>query len=438
MGSGVIATPRFGASDSGVSKVDARDRETLRQRYRRVRAETERLAEPLSEEDQVVQSMADASPTKWHRAHVTWFFETLVLAEHVPGHEAFDPQYRYLFNSYYESVGSHPPRPERGLLTRPSAADIVAYRRHVDAAMEAFIATASCASWNAAVPRILLGLHHEQQHQELILMDILHVFSCNPVLPAYRKYRAAAAHAAPQLSWREFGGKIFEIGHAGADFSYDNERPRHKVYVGAFRLASRLVTNAEWKAFISDGGYARPELWLSDGWATVRREGWRAPLYWLESNGEWRGMSLSGLQPIEDTAPVCHISLYEADAYARWAGKRLPTEAEWEVAARRLPVEGNFLDSGLLRPAPAPGATGLEQMFGDVWEWTQSAYAAYPGFKTEAGTLGEYNGKFMSNQYVLRGGACITPASHLRATYRNFFYPHMRWQFAGLRLAEDT
>jgi len=404
-----------------------------------VRGETERLAAPLSDEDQVIQSMPDASPTKWHRAHVTWFFETLVLLPHKAGYQPFHEQFVYLFNSYYESVGERHPRPERGMLSRPPAAEIAAYRAHVDDAMAAFTAEADDEAWHNAGPLVVLGLHHEQQHQELILMDILHAFSRNAVFPAYQSYRAAPARKAPALKWFDHDGGVCEIGHAGVEFAFDNEGPRHKVFVEPFRLASRPITNGEWKDFIDDGGYRQPMLWLSDGWAMAQQQGWQAPLYWRQVDGDWMAMSLSGLQQLNDQAPVCHISYYEADAFARWAGKRLPTEAEWEVMAAPLPVAGNFVGQGLLRPAPAPGSDidAPEQMFGDVWEWTQSPYGPYPGFKPVTGAVGEYNGKFMANQMVLRGGACVTPDGHARATYRNFFYPHMRWQFGGARLADD-
>jgi ergothioneine biosynthesis protein EgtB len=416
-----------------------RDRDALLACFRDVRAQTDRLTAPLSAEDQVVQSMPDASPAKWHRAHVTWFFETFVLDGHDSGHAAFHPHYTYLFNSYYNAVGDRHPRPRRGLLTRPPAADITAYRAHVDSAMERFIATAPASVWPVAAPLIVLGLHHEQQHQELILMDILHLFAQNSIDPAYQTYRAAPARRAPPLEWIDHAGGVREVGHAGDTFAFDNEGPRHAVLLQPYRLASRPVTNAEWLDFIAADGYRRPEFWLSDGWATVEAEGWQAPLYWDERDGEWTAMSLSGRQTLNLQAPVCHVSYYEADAYARWAGRRLPTEAEWECAAADLPVAGNFAGSGLLRTAPAEGrGDGVpEQMFGDVWEWTQSAYAAYPGFRAASGAVGEYNGKFMSNQMVLRGGACVTPDGHARATYRNFFYPHMRWQFGGVRLADD-
>ncbi len=416
-----------------------RDRDLVRGHYDRVRAETERLAAPLSPEDQVVQSMPDASPAKWHRAHVTWFFETMVLKPFLDGYETPDPHYVFLFNSYYDAVGARHPRPQRGLLTRPTAEQVRAYREHVDAEMHRLFDEADTAAWDAAAPLIALGLHHEQQHQELLLMDILHAFAQNSVAPAYQAYRAAPAREAPPLEWFAHDGGMVEIGHEGPEFAFDNEGPRHRVHLEPFRLASRLVTNAEWKEFMADDGYRRPELWLSDGWATVDAEGWEAPLYWQACDGEWQSMSLAGLQTVNDQAPVCHVSLYEADAYARWAGKRLPREAEWEVFAAGLPVAGNFAGSGLLRPAPAAGEVSdrPEQMFGDVWEWTQSPYGPYPGFRPVSGAMGEYNGKFMANQFVLRGGACVTTEGHTRATYRNFFYPAMRWMFAGVRLADD-
>ncbi len=426
-------------SDPAILDAHPRDRDQILEHFNWVRGETERLAAPLSPEDQVVQSMPDASPTKWHRAHMTWFFETMILSSFAAGYEPIDPHFTFLFNSYYDAVGARHPRPERGLLTRPSADEIAAYRAHVDAGMRAFIVDADADTWTQAAPLIVLGLHHEQQHQELILMDILHAFSFNSVAPAYQAYRAATARKAPDLRWFDHDGGLVEIGHAGPTFAFDNEGPRHKVHLQPFRLASRLVTNAEWKEFMADGGYARPEHWLSDGWAAVGEYGWTAPLYWQEVDGVWMEMSLSGLQQLNDQAPVCHVSLYEADAYARWAGKRLPREEEWETFAADQPVEGNFLGTGLLRTAPASGddKDRPEQMFGDVWEWTQSAYSPYPGFKPVTGAVGEYNGKFMANQFVLRGGACVTPEGHTRATYRNFFYPAMRWMFSGVRLADD-
>lgn len=420
--------------------------EDLSAAYRETRAATQALAASLSPEDQVVQSMPDASPAKWHLAHTTWFFETFLLGPHLPGYRPYDERWGFLFNSYYEAVGARHPRPRRGLLTRPSAEEVVRYRARVDEAM-----TALLGGGNGARPEVAdlvrLGIHHEQQHQELLLTDILHAFSCNPLRPAYRAAAAPAADAAPDaLDWDVCEGGLHEIGHAGAGFAFDNEGPRHQVFLRPFRLATRLVTNAEWRAFIADDGYRRAELWLSDGWATAQAEGWRAPLYWEDGDDGQRSMTLAGVQPLDPAAPVCHVSFYEADAFARWAGKRLPTEAEWETAAAGLPIAGNFRGTGELRPLPAQpapahevqGDGALRQMFGDVWEWTGSAYSAYPGFRPAAGAVGEYNGKFMCNQMVLRGGSCVTPDGHVRPSYRNFFYPHQRWQFAGVRLAEDA
>lgn len=410
--------------------------ERLLTRYRHVRRQTVELGAGLTAEDQCVQSMPDASPTKWHCAHTTWFFETFILRPNVSRYEVFHPKFEFLFNSYYEQVGPQYARPRRGLLTRPSLAEVLDYRRHVDRAMEAL--AEDTATWDGLADLIDLGLHHEEQHQELILTDLLHMLSCNPLKPAYRPYHPASARDGAALQWLDFEGGIYEIGHTGEDFAYDHEGPRHEVLLRPFRLASRLVTNREWREFMADDGYRRPELWLSDGWALINEEGWRAPLYWEEREDGWRAMTLAGLQPVEDDAPVCHVSFFEADAFASWAGRRLPTEAEWEVAAQSVSVEGNTRGTGLLRPAPASGVSGLQQVFGDVWEYTQSAFRPYPGFKAAAGAIGEYNGKFMSNQMVLRGASCVTPDGHSRVTYRNFFYPHQRWQFMGLRLAEDA
>jgi len=412
--------------------------DTAAARFALVRSASLALAEGLSDADQTVQSMPDASPTKWHLAHTTWFFETFVLAPHQPGYAAFDPRFAYLFNSYYEQAGPRHPRPQRGMLTRPSAAEVVTYRRHVDAAMADFLATPA-ADEPGPAGLVELGLHHEQQHQELLLTDILHLLAQSPLRPAYRPAPEAAAAERHPLAWHAYEGGIREIGDAGDGFAYDCERPRHQVLVQPFRLASRAVTNREWCAFIEDGGYRTATLWLSDGWATVQREGWQAPLYWEERPSGWWSMTLHGMRPIEPDAPVCHVSYFEADAFARWAGKRLPTEAEWEVAATPLAVSGNTLGSDALRPLPATaaGSDGPVQMFGDVWEWTSSAFGAYPGFRAAPGAVGEYNGKFMCGQFILRGGSCATPEGHLRHSYRNFFYPHQRWQFAGLRLAED-
>ena len=414
-------------------------REGLAARYDRVRRRSQALASPLSAEDQTIQSMADASPTKWHLAHTTWFFETMILSAFEAGYTSFDPAYRYLFNSYYESLGARHPRPQRGLLTRPSCDEITRYRAHVDALMPAFIAGCDGETWARAAGLIELGCHHEEQHQELVLMDILHAFSCNPTSPAYHAPTPHAVKAAHSLQWTAFPGGDYEIGHDGDGFAFDNESPRHTIKLHPYRIANRLITNGEWLSFMSDNGYRRPELWLSDGWATVVENAWTAPQYWrCGDNGAWQVFTLNGLSPLDPAAPVCHVSFYEAEAYARWAGKRLPTEAEWEVSSKIAPKQGNFLESGTLSAQPANSVDGLTQMFGDVWEWTQSPYSPYPGFRPAAGAVGEYNGKFMINQMVMRGGCYATPTDHIRPTYRNFFYPHMRWQFGGVRLAEDV
>ena len=408
----------------------------LETRYRQIRRTTEQLCEPLSPEDCQAQSMDDASPAKWHLAHTSWFFETFVLEGRLPGYRVFHPEFRVLFNSYYHSVGSQHARPQRGLLTRPVLEEVLAYRRHVD---HHVLASLEAPSLLTAVPVdvIELGLHHEQQHQELLLTDVKHLFSCNPLRPAYRRDIAPAAGVATPLAWCAYDEGLRSIGHAGAGFAFDNEGPRHRVYVPPFVLGSRLITNAEFLAFMQDGGYQRPELWLSDGWSAVAQLGWRAPQYWEQRDGMWHVMTLAGLREVGEHEPVCHVSYYEADAFARWAGARLPTEAEWEVAAAAVPIEGNFVERGLLTPAPAPPGARA-QLFGDVWEWTRSAYAPFPGYQPPAGALGEYNGKFMCNQLVLRGGSCATPRSHMRATYRNFFPPQARWQFSGIRLARDA
>jgi ergothioneine biosynthesis protein EgtB len=349
-----------------------------------------------------------------------------------------DPRYAYLFNSYYEAAGPRHPRPRRGLLTRPNFPQVMAYRDHVDRAMLNFIGSAGTDAWRTAAPLVELGLNHEQQHQELLLTDILHAFSCNPLRPAYLQGASPGTTDVAPLRWLTFPGGIREIGAEGSGFSFDNEGPRHQVLLRPWRLANRAVTNAEWLAFIDAGGYRNPAWWLADGWATVVANGWEAPLYWRRDSDRWVAMGLHGETAIEEDAPVCHVSFYEADAFARWLGKRLPTEFEWEVAAAAAPGTGNTRGSGHLRPRPAsPGQEPL-QMFGDVWEWTASPYVAYPGFRASPGAVGEYNGKFMANQYVLRGGSCVTPDGHVRVTYRNFFYPHQRWQFSGVRLAEEV
>jgi ergothioneine biosynthesis protein EgtB len=406
--------------------------------YRSVREATTRLGAPLSDADATVQSMPDASPAKWHLAHTTWFFERMILEQNLPGYRAFDPQFNFLFNSYYESVGARQPRPRRGMLTRPSLETVYAYRDHVDRAMASLIQD----DLRPAVAELIeLGCNHEQQHQELLLTDILHLFAQNPVRPAYKDPGPIAVGETDRSPprYRRFDGGVAEIGHDGVGFAFDCEGPRHRVLVEPFELADRLVTNAEWMEFMADGGYRTPLLWLSAGWATVQSEGWTAPLYWDErADGYW-SMTLRGAQPVDPAAPVTHVSYFEADAFATWAHRRLPSEFEWEHAARGEPLRGNFVESGRLRPAPAlAGQTGSRQIHGDVWEWTRSAFAPYPRFKPAPGAVGEYNGKFMCGQFVLRGGSCATPASHMRTSYRNFFPPDARWQFSGLRLAGDA
>jgi dimethylhistidine N-methyltransferase len=413
-------------------------RSALARRYAHVRAQTLALTMPLSAEDQTVQSMPDASPVKWHQAHTSWFFETFLLVPNDAAYQPFDPSFGYLFNSYYEAVGPRRARPARGLVTRPSLSEVRAYRRHVDEAMETLLA--GPAGDDLGVQALVeLGLAHEEQHQELILMDVLHLFAQMPSHPAYRLLDAPPCADPGPMAFVHFDGGLVEIGHAGDGFSFDNERPRHRVWLEPYRLAERLVTNGEWLAFIEDDGYAKPELWLSDGWTLVKAEGWAHPIYWVQDPADgWCEMTLLGLQRLDPHAPVSHLSHYEADAYARWAGKRLPTEAEWEHAAASLDEQDGGLDLERLAPAAAGEVAGLRQMFGTLWQWTSSAYLAYPGFEPGAGAVGEYNGKFMMSQMVLRGGCLATPKGHVRATYRNFFYPHQRWMFSGLRLADDA
>jgi ergothioneine biosynthesis protein EgtB len=406
-------------------------------RFLRVRQATEALAQPLSPEDQVIQSMPDASPTKWHLAHTSWFFETFVLAG-LPGERPPRADYALVFNSYYDGVGPRIARDRRGMLSRPSLDQVRAYRREIDERMVAVMAGGRLPAERASL--VELGLAHEEQHQELLLTDVKHALHENPLRPSYREPEAdeASTSMAPALRWCSFDEHIAWVG-AGGGFSFDNERPRHRALVPAFHIASRLVTAGEYLAFMADGGYRRPELWLSDGWAAVRAAGWQAPLYWEEQAGAWHVHTLRGVRPVDQGQPVCHISQYEADAFARWAGARLPTEFEWEVASAHRSADGALVESGALHPQAAPAATGPGpvQMFGDCWEWTHSAYAPYPGFRPEEGAVGEYNGKFMSGQLVLRGGSCATPARHIRGSYRNFFPPAARWQFSGLRLARD-
>ena len=401
--------------------------------YRRVRAETERICALLQTDDYQLQSIVETSPPKWHIAHVSWFFEAFVLPEFIPSYRPFHPQFAYLFNSYYETVGSMHPRPQRGLLSRPTVEEVYRYRAHVDEQMLELIDAVEDRHWQDLAFRVTLGLNHEQQHQELLFMDTKHNFSVNPLHPAYSEHLQPAGQGAHSLRWIERPGGLLEIGHRGEGFAYDNETPRHKVLVQDHRLASRPVSNGEFLAFVEDGGYTRPELWLSDAWSLVKREGWQHPLYWQREAGQWHQFTLGGMRRLNLDEPVCHLSFYEADAYARWAGKRLPSEAELELMLAEQPVSGNFVDSSRLHPQPGDG-----QWYGDVWEWTATPYAPYPGFRPLAGSMGEYNGKFMCNQMVLRGGSCLTPTGHMRPSYRNFFYPHDRWPMTGLRLAEDA
>ena len=411
-------------------------RDALAQAYSTTRALTEAIAAPLSDADATVQSMPDASPAKWHLAHSSWFFETFVLRDHVSWYRAYDPAYSYLFNSYYEGEGTRHPRAARGMLTRPSLEQLLSYRAHVDQAIAAALPTLP----DNACALIELGLQHEQQHQELMLTDIQHLLSLNPIEPAL--FEPAYIPPAPQvgpLHWVEGREGLVEIGSKGPGFAFDCEGPRHKCWLAPHALAHRLITNGEWVAFMEDGGYREAAHWLSDGWSWLQAEGIEAPLYWRKDMSGWTSFALDGRRAIDPAAPVTHISLYEADAYARWAGARLPTEAEWESAAQNIPAGGGVQLDGAAcpRPVAAQEQESLTQMFGDVWEWTGTAYRPHPGFKTAPGAVGEYNGKFMSGQFVLKGGSCVTPRGHVRASYRNFFYPHQRWQFTGLRLARD-
>jgi ergothioneine biosynthesis protein EgtB len=396
------------------------------------------LCSPLTPEDMMVQSCPEASPAKWHLAHTTWFFETFVLREYLAAYKPYHPDYLWLFNSYYNDVSDQPEKKLRASFSRPDIHAVLAYRQHVDAAIARLHELDVPAE---AARRLELGIHHEQQHQELLCYDIKHAFWTNPLHPEYAT-GGTFKSSAPPLRWLSFAGGLTEIGHAGEAFAYDNESPRHTVYLQPFALASRATTCREYLAFMEDGGYARPDLWLSEGWDTVQAQQWQAPLYWRRIDGVWMVYTMHGLVPLSEmgATPVCHVSYFEADAYARWAGKRLPTEAEWETAvAERVPVVpagANMLESGQMHPVAAPDAD-LDQVFGDVWEWTRSAYLGYPGYRAPSGALGEYNGKFMCNQMVLRGGSAVTPRSHIRSTYRNFFSPAARWQFAGFRLAQD-
>ena len=416
-------------------------RRSLAERYRAVRAQTERLCAPLAVEDYVVSSMPDVSPTKWHLAHTTWFFETFVLAAHLPGYAPLNPKYAFLFNSYYVQAGERHCRAQRGLVTRPTVQEVREYRAHVDERMTPLCERADDGDDELAA-LIELGLNHEQQHQELLLTDIKHVFWTNPMRPAYAPRAAEPAAAAMPLRWVTVGEGLREIGRAPSkvgDFAYDNESPRHRVFVEGFRLASRLVTNGEYLAFVEDGGYRKATLWLSNGFATVQERHWQAPLYWERRGDGWWEFTLAGDRPLDASEPVTHLSFYEADAFARWAGARLPSEAEWETAGADAPVRGRFVDAERFHPGPAADdGAPLAQLYGDAWQWTRSPYVPYPGFAPAPGAVGEYNGKFMCDQWVLRGASCATPASHARLTYRNFFPADARWQFTGLRLASDA
>jgi ergothioneine biosynthesis protein EgtB len=411
----------------------------LFERYRDVRAATEAACRPLSPEDMVVQSMPDASPAKWHLAHTTWFFESFVLSHPgLGGHEPFRPEFGYLFNSYYETIGARHPRPLRGLLTRPSVGEVRAYRRHIDDRMAKILP--GMLPDDELIPIVELGLNHEQQHLELLLTDIKHAFAQNPLKPAYRELPRARDAAVASMDWGPFVEGVYEIGDAGAGFSFDNERPRHRVFLEAFEIGARPVSCGEYLLFIEEGGYSRPEFWLADGWRVCRQEDWQAPLYWERHGTCWKVFTLAGIRPVAGNEPISHVSFYEADAYARWAKSRLPTEAEWEVAClgTGIDVADDHDAFGPRRLHPGTLTNDRSGFFDDVWTWTQSPYVPYPGFKTAPGALGEYNGKFMCNQIVLRGGSCLTPRSHLRGTYRNFFPPEARWQFTGLRLARSS
>lgn len=415
------------------------DRYLLLERYKTVRNFFNMLCNPLKTEDYVIQSMPDVSPTRWHLAHTSWFFEAFVLNNAVKNYKSLHPQYTFLFNSYYVQIGKRFTRANRGLLSRPTVEEVFEYRKYVDDNVIQFIENCSEEHFREFGPVIEIGINHEQQHQELMVTDIKHVFSVNPLHPLYIDNYPPLVDYVPEMSFKNFGEGLYEIGHPGNDFGYDNEFPRHKEYLKSFGLANRLVTNQEYLDFIEDGGYKKSELWLSDGFSVAKKENWAAPMYWIKQHGEWWNFKLTGFHKVDLNEPVCHISYYEADAFARWTGYRLPTESEWEVAADGVPIAGNFVENANFHPVAIPdnNNNSLRQMYGDVWEWTMSPYTPYPGYKTLPGALGEYNGKFMSNQMVLRGGSCATPLSHIRKYYRNFFYPASRWQFMGLRLAKD-
>ena len=415
--------------------------ESLLKQYQEVRFFSEKLCEPLTTEDYVVQSMEDVSPTKWHLAHTSWFFETFVLTSQDVAYQPVCPEYSYLFNSYYIQVGERYSRTSRGLITRPGVQEVFEYRHRIDEQVITLLKEMSPPALGELLPIIEIGINHEQQHQELMMSDIKHVFSCSPLYPMYLEMEAGSSQEVPEITWVSFEEGIHRIGHSGNGFCFDSELPCHRHFLEGFQLANRLVTNGEYIRFIEDGGYREPTLWLSEGWHTVEESGWKAPLYWREIDGEWHYFTLGGLRKVVPSEPVCHLSFFEAEAFARWSGARLPSEAEWEAASAGVPLQGNFVDSERYHPTPvnAKKSDGLPwQMFGDVWEWTHSPYIGYPGYKPIEGALGEYNGKFMCNQMVLRGGSCVTSQSHIRKTYRNFFPTSARWQFTGIRLARNA
>ncbi len=407
-------------------------------RYKQIRQFSEKICEPLKTEDYVIQSMPDMSPTKWHLAHVSWFFETFVLGKVNPNYKSPNEQYAYLFNSYYVQAGDRFFRPHRGMLSRPTVKEVFEYRKYVDKYMIEFLEKTDEESFNKIKVVIEIGLNHEQQHQELMLTDIKHLFSMNPLYPVYKPIEKIAEQKIENINWIKFDEGVYQIGYDGDGFFYDNEKPVHKQYLNSFSISDRLVTNKEYLEFINDNGYKRAEFWLSDGFATVEREQWLAPLYWRKIGDKWMYFTLNGFREIELNEPVCHVSHYEADAYARWTNARLATEREWEVASQGLKIEGNFVENESFHPSAKMDNNRIKQMYGNVWEWSQSSYLPYSGYKVPEGAIGEYNGKFMSNQMVLRGGSCATSKTHIRNTYRNFFPPHSRWQFMGIRLAKDV
>ncbi|WP_182830346.1 ergothioneine biosynthesis protein EgtB [Tautonia rosea] len=434
----MMSSPRTPVPAPGGSTDDLASFSVLVRDFNAVRQTSIALCDPLEPEDFVVQSMPDASPVKWHLAHTTWFFEEFILSAFVPGYRVYHPQFSYLFNSYYNAVGQRLSRSQRGLITRPTVQEVFDYRMAVDQRMNEFLGGAEPDLIQRMVSLLTLGLNHEQQHQELLLTDVKHALWHNPLHPVFKHRNAEPVESALPMRWLAYPEGVRWVGFEGEGFAYDNEGPRHREFVDGFRIASRPVTNGEYLEFIEDGGYSRPDAWLSDGWSTVQSQGWDAPLYWERQGDQWWTFSLAGMQPVNLAEPVCHVSYYEADAFARWSGARLPTEAEWETAAD-VSITGNFLESSRYHPTPAVAGTDIEplQIFGDVWEWTASAYLPYPGFQPASGAVGEYNGKFMCNQHVLRGGSCASPRGHLRPTYRNFFYADARWQFSGIRLAQS-